>query len=304
MKHIVGISLGSSERDHRLEMNFGGEPCCIERIGTDGDMKKMISVIKKLDGEVDCFGLGGMDLYVSAGPKRYAIRDALRIVRAAEKTPIVDGSGLKNTLERKVVLHIGRETNILNEANSVLMTSGADRYGMALSLEELGLKVTYGDLLFILGLPIPINSLGFLQRTVSTLAPIVRLLPFKMLYPTGEQQHKTVPRHTKYFDRADIIAGDFHFIYRNMPPQLAGKVVITNTTTVKDVEVLRQAKVKTLVTTTPVLEGRSFGTNVMEALLVALAGENGELKPSEYDVLIEELDLKPKILQLNQEVQG
>ncbi len=299
MKHIVGISLGSSERDHRVEMDFGGELCCIERIGTDGDMQKMISVIKKLDGKVDCFGLGGMDLYVSAGNKRYAFRDALKIVRAAEKTPIVDGSGLKNTLERKVILYIGRETNVLDGAKSVLMTSGADRYGMALSLEELGLKVTYGDLMFVLGLPIPMNSLGFLQRAVSVLAPIVRLLPFKMLYPTGEQQHKTVPRYTKYFDRADIIAGDFHFIYRNMPPQLPGKVVITNTTTVKDVEALRQAKVKTLVTTTPVLEGRSFGTNVMEALLVALAGEKGELRPSEYDLLIEELGLKPKILQLN-----
>jgi hypothetical protein len=38
-----------------------------------GIWAKMIEMIKELDGKVDCFGLGGMDLYAYAGEKRYLI---------------------------------------------------------------------------------------------------------------------------------------------------------------------------------------------------------------------------------------
>ena len=33
-----------------------------------------------------------------------------------------------------------------------------------------------------------------------------------------------VPRHGKYYAWADVIAGDFHYIRRNMPPDLRGKI--------------------------------------------------------------------------------
>jgi hypothetical protein len=95
LKHVVGISLGSSIRDHVVTVELMGEQYKIERIGTNGDMKKMVDKISELDGKVDAFGLGGMDLYVYAVDKRYTFRDAKRIVKAAKQTPIVDGSGLK-----------------------------------------------------------------------------------------------------------------------------------------------------------------------------------------------------------------
>ncbi len=299
MKRIVSISLGSSRRNHMVEMEFARQQCRVERIGTDGDMDKMIEMIARLDGQVDCFGLGGMDLYAYAGEKRYMIRDATKVARAAKKTPMVDGSGLKNTLEREAILYLDRETDVLKGSKRVLMTSAADRYGMALSLTELGLDITFGDLLYLLKVPFPINSLKALQLVVKILAPVVVLLPFKLLYPTGEKQHKTVPKFTHYFERADIIAGDFHLIRRNMPPKLPGKIVITNTTTKDDVALLKEAGVKVLITTTPELNGRSFGTNVMEALMVALSGKKEELTGAEYLHLIKELNFKPRIEKLN-----
>lgn len=299
MKHVVSISLGSSRRNHSVEMEFAGEQCRVERIGTDGDLDRMIAMIKDLDGKVDCFGLGGMDLYAWAGEKRYMIRDAKKVARAAAKTPMVDGSGLKNTLEREAISYLSSETDILDGVKQVLMTSAADRYGMALSFWNLGLKVTFGDLLYLLKVPVPINSMKSLQLAVKILAPVVVLLPFKLLYPTGDKQNETAPKFTKYFDRADAIAGDFHLIRRNMPPRLPGKIIITNTTTREDVALLRDMGVKILVTTTPELKGRSFGTNVMEALLVALAGKKEELTGEEYLHWIKELKFVPRIEKLN-----
>ena len=68
----------------------------MERIGTDGDMNKMIALLKELDGQVDAFGLGGIDLYRHSRPPVH-FRRRQKIVSAVRKTPIVDGSGLKDT---------------------------------------------------------------------------------------------------------------------------------------------------------------------------------------------------------------
>jgi hypothetical protein len=62
-----------------------------------------------------------------------------------------------------------------------------------------------------------------------------------------------------------VIAGDCHYIKRHMPDDLRGKVIVTNTTTPDDQQLFKALGVKFLVTTTPVLDGRSFGTNMMEA---------------------------------------
>lgn len=298
MKHVVGVSLGSSTRDHAVTVTLMGEEYRVERIGADGDMKKMVEKINELDGKVDAFGLGGMGLYVYAVDRRYEIRDARRIVKAARKTPIVDGSGLKNTLERRAIEFLAAETDLFAEPKKVLLMSAMDRLGLAQALEKAGCKMTYGDLPFVLGLPVPLSSLNTLALVARFLAPIVVQLPFTMIYPTGEKQAVNKPRFSRYFYDNDIIAGDFHFIRRYMPAQLPGKIIITNTVTSNDVEFLRERKLKTLITTTPAMEGRSFGTNVMEALLVCIAGSDRELPESEYNRLLDELQLKPRIVQL------
>ena len=58
-----------------------------------------------------------------------------------------------------------------------------------------------------------------------------------------------------------------------MPERLDGKIVLTNTVTPANIEELRERGVRMLITTTPDFGGRSFGTNVIEAALLALLGK-------------------------------
>jgi len=299
MKHIVGISLGSSSRDHVVTLELKGEQFKIERIGTDGNMKMMIDKIRALDGKVDAFGLGGIDLHVYAVDRRYAFRDAKRIVKAAQQTPIVDGAGLKNTLERQTIEYLAEHTDLFKEKKKVLFISAMDRLGMAQAMEKIGCSMTYGDLPFVLGLPLPLSSLKTLAAVARVLGPIVCQLPFSMIYPVGDKQSVNKPRFPRYFYDHDIIAGDFHFIHRYMPEELPGKTIITNTVTRSDVEFLRERKLKTLITTTPEMEGRSFGTNIMEALLVCMAGGKHELAEEQYNELLKELNMIPRIVDLS-----
>lgn len=299
MKRVVSVSIGSSSRDHVAEIELLGERVRVERIGTDGDVEKAIALIRELDGKVDAFGMGGIDLYVWAGGRRYELRDARRIARTAEKTPIVDGSGLKNSLERRIVSYLEEAAGIRWPEKKVLLVSAVDRFGMAEELAKSGCDLIIGDLMFILGLPFPLRSLKAFVAVARTLAPLVVQLPISVLYPTGDKQTTTQPKFVKFYQWADVIAGDFHFIRRYMPDDLKGKIVITQTITKNDVEELRRRGVRLLVTSTPELNGRSFATNVIEALLIAVDGRGRELAPDEYLALIDRLNLHPRIETLN-----
>ena len=171
-----------------------------------------------------------------------------------------------------------------------------DRLGLAEALGKTGCKMTYGDVLFVLNLPFPLGSLKALALWARLLMPIISRLPFRLVYPTGERQKGNQPRQVRHFIENDIIAGDFHFIRRYAPPSLPGKTIITNTVTPADIEDLRNRRVKTLITTTPEMGGRSFGTNIMEALMVSLAGRDSELTEEEYNRMLPELNITPRII--------
>ena len=300
MKHVVSVSLGSSRRDHKATVTLLGEEILLERRGTDGDIRKAIELIRSLDGKVDAFGMGGTDLWFYAGRKRYMLRDAIPIARAAQKTPIADGSMLKGVIERRVVEYIRDEMKMPLAGKNALIVCALDRFGMASALLESGCNMMYGDLAFGLGIPIFLRSFSTFQTLVTLLMPVIRLLPIKMLYPTGKSQEQVVPKYGKAYAWADIIGGDCHFIKKHMPDDLAGKVIITNTVTKDDVEAFRKRGVKTLVASTPEIEGRSFATNVMDAVFVALTGRRPEeFTPSDYLDLISRLEIRPRVETLN-----
>ncbi|MEW6239762.1 MAG: quinate 5-dehydrogenase [Chloroflexota bacterium] len=301
MKRAVSISIGSSKRDKAVEVTLLGEKVSIERIGTDGDMEAAALKYKELDGTVDAFGVGGADLGALVDGKWYPFYSVRPMVRFVAKTPLVDGGGLKNTLENKAAAFL--ESHIkeyLDEhGRKVLVTVGVDRWGLSKCFADAGYEMVFGDLMFGLDIPIAIHKLSSLKTLAALLMPIAGRLPFEWIYPTGEKQEKRTPKWGRYYDWATVIAGDCHYIKRFMPDDMRGKVVVTNTTTTEDVETFRKAGVKYLVTTTPVLEGRSFGTNMMEAALVAISGKGRPLTWSEYDELLNKLGFEPQLQELN-----
>lgn len=299
MKHIVSVSLGSSKRDHAFETDFMGEHFRIERIGTDGDWDKAIQLIRDLDGKVDAFGMGGIDLYIHIAGKPYIIKDAKRLVAEAKKTPMLDGSGLKNTLERKCILDVQREGIMDLKGKKVLMVCGVDRFGMAEAFEEVGARLTLGDFIYTLGIPMPLHSLKTLAIFGRIAAPFVVNMPFDKLYPTGGNQEVIIPKHSKYYYDAEVLAGDFLYIRRYLPEKLNGQVIITNTTTPEDMKILKQRGISKVITTTPDMGGRSFGTNVIEALMVTLMGRPiDQIAPEDYYAMLKELDFKPGVVDL------
>lgn len=298
MKHIVSVSLGSSTRNHRVEMELLGEQYLIERIGMDGDLEQLNATISQLDGKVDALGLGGITMVFPVGHKTYFLRSAKPLMETARRTPIVDGTELKMVLEKQVIFDLDRQGVLPIRGKKVLLTVAFDRYSMAQAFAELDCELSCGDLVFSFGLPFLIPSFKAFHRVAKTLAPLVCLLPFTMLYPTGEKEEyvEDPQKYARYYQGKDIIAGDYLYIQRFMPDDLKGKVIITNTVTVQNIRDLKARGVKTLVTTTPNLGGRSFGNNVIQAVIVAALGKRPqEISGDEYMAMTRELGFNPRV---------
>lgn len=270
----------------------------MQRRGVDGQFKQAVALLQELDGKVDAIGLGGIDIYLKSRTQTFQLKDGVRLRQAVSITPVVDGSGLKNTLERETVAHLQSSGEVNFRDKKVLMVCAMDRFGMAEALQEVGANTVYGDMIFSLNLDKPILTLEELEERAAKLLPEICKLPISMIYPTGKKQEVIEPDEltAPYFDEAEIIAGDFHIIRRRLPDSLAGKGILTNTVTSQDVEELKKRGVDWLVTTTPELEGRSFGTNVLEAALLAVLGKKWEeVTPEDYLELIRQARLQPRV---------
>jgi hypothetical protein len=299
MKRAVSISLGSSVRDHKVVIKLLDQEISVERIGTDGDLERAMALYMELDGQVDAFGVGGTDLGLQIKDRYYPLRAAQKMVSGVKKTPVVDGGGVQSVLERQIMQTVEAEIGDAIAPKQAMITVAVDRYDMAISFDQVGYETVYCDLMFGLNIPIPLRGLANLRRLARVLMPVVGRLPMSLIYPTGEKQHEIVPKYEKWYQWASVIAGDFNYIKRHLPDRLDAKVVVTNTTTAADVELLKARGVRYLVTTTPRFEGRSFGTNVTEAALTAVASKGRPLTSKEIPELLEQLDLRPEITRLN-----
>ena len=102
MKHAVSVSLGSSARDKNVVVDFKGQLIRLERIGTDGDIEKAKRLFRELDGKVDALSMGGSDIYIRLRGREYPLLAAIELIKDVKNTPVLDGRGLKHTLERRV----------------------------------------------------------------------------------------------------------------------------------------------------------------------------------------------------------
>jgi len=247
---------------------------------------------------VDAFGVGGADLGITMNDHYYPLYSVRNLVQGLQ-TPAVDGGVVRRVLERKLVQRLEPLLPTPITPKRVLFCTAVARYDMVRSFLDAGYAALYGDLGFGLGIPIPLYRLAALHSLGRILLPIMGRLPFEWLYPTGEAQNKITPKFGAWYQWASVIADDFLYLKMHLPDRLDGKIIVTNTTTPDDVELLRTRGVRYLCTTTPRLEGRTFGTNVMEAALTAIAGKKRPLTPAELQAMLSEADLAPTVLPLN-----
>jgi predicted amino acid dehydrogenase len=287
MKRIVSVSLGSAARDYRFTTTILGRSIEVERIGTNGSTSRAAELIRSLDGQVDAIGLGGLTPVFRVGAARYPHNEALHIAAQAHRTPVVDGGVVKGTLERWAVAQATRRIPGLFRYRRVLLTSGIERYQLAAAIAQYEPELRFADPIIHIGLPfLPApRTLEQLELYAATTLPITALLPYRLLNPVAYGREGHDPRAEALFRWADVIAGDFAYIRRFAPADLAGKTIITDDPAPAEIDDLRRRGVVTLVTMTPPIspERPFVAADVLEAIVAAIQESDGQ--PGEAEAL-------------------
>ncbi|MDI9638801.1 cell division protein ZapA [Kamptonema cortianum] len=300
MKRVVSVSLGTSKRDKTHTTTILGQEFTIERRGTDGNRERFRELVRELDGKVDAIGVGGADIWVATSKKRYAFRDVLSLVSHVQQSAVVDGSGLKQTLERETITKLQVDGTVDFRNERALMVSAVDRFGMAQALDRVCPDVLYGDFYFGLGIPLPIRSYRWVEILAGILLPVITQMPIQWFYPTGEKQEQRTPKFPKIWEDRTFVCGDWHYIRRYAPDILTGKTILTQTLRSADLAWLKSAGVSRAITTTPSMGGETFATNVMEGVIVSLLEKpRTEITDSDYLDVLRQLDWKPNVIKMD-----
>jgi hypothetical protein len=298
MLNVVSISLGSPTRNKKVQTNILGQDIIIERIGTGGNEQLARQFFRDLDGKVDVLTMGGMDMEVNVDGKLYPIHAAKKLIQDVKQTPVVDGHDLKYVLERRVLELAQPEFGDFPHFKTIFIPTGIDRIGLAEALTPICDKLVIGDLMLTLGIPIPVYGVKNLKRLAHLLMPFIGFLPLSAINPPGSKDEACKPQHPDLWQSADCIAGDMLYIRKYSPEHLNCELLITNTTTEENIELLQKKGVKTVITMSPRFDGRSFGTNVMEGVLTALSGKKRSLAREELNQMIDDSGIRPSILHI------
>jgi hypothetical protein len=286
-------------RDYDTEIMCSLCALHIRRIGTGGDLSRAAGLFKSYDGMVSALGMGGVNMALRAGERRYKLAAGSKLAAQVKITPLVDGGGIKDTIEKDLVSYIRTKAGWPRRDQVVLIPSVLDRFGLALSLEQAGCRLIIGDAMFALGMPLPFYSLASFNTAARAVLPLLRNLPIGFLYPLGEKKAEIKSRYERYYRRAEILAGDFHFLRRYLPADLSGKDIITSTVSPDDVKDLKNRGVRWLATASPSFNGRSLGANVLEAVCTALLESKRGPASGYYQCLYGQLGWEPRLERLN-----
>lgn len=309
IKKVVGVSLGASSRDHHVIVDILGEQIEVVRYGCDGDMKLMEQKLIEADQDasVHAIGLGGVAVGFRAADKFYVFPEIAKIVRVVKNKPLLDGTGLKQAVEGRVVPFLIDNLGIEVKGKKALIMSAIDRWGLAVAFDAAGADCTYGDLLYALDLKIMIPTLKAMRRVAKIIMPVARLLPFSVVYDSAADASSKSKRDAytdKLMAEHDFLVGDYKYVIKYLPDSIKGKIVVTNTTTEADIELLRSHGVDMVLATTPAFNGRTFGTNVLEAILVAYKNSKTPLSFDEYFELIQEAKFYPAVYDFREDPQA
>jgi predicted amino acid dehydrogenase len=301
MKKILVVHLG--EGRELVETSFLNTELQIQRIGCHGNVPQAGALIKEYDGKVDAIGLEGMPSSLQLGGASRLHVAGASLLEIAQRTPVVNGGGVRAGLERWGVILADRAQPGIFSQKHVLLVPGLNHEGLEQALSRHTPYIRYADPVVYFALPdFPgIGSRSTLKRAATPTLENLQDAPFRRITP--QAGYPGVPRAVRPFVWADILAGDIGAILRYAPARLAHKIVLVNSASDEHVSELRKRGASILVALIPNLQGslprRGWGEATIEAILAAVRpSPEAPLSEDTYLDMIAEVEWKPDIFML------
>ena len=307
MKKILVIDNGSEEV--LTTVAFRGQQVQIQRLGCGGDAECARRLIADHDGQVDAIGLEGLPIHLQLGQAQQQHTIGATLAAAAQRTPVVDGAGVRGMLERWGVTLAERAQPGMFSQKRILMVPGLNHDGLAQALSRRGGAIRYADPLVYFGLP-DVPGVGSRQTLAQAAGPTLEQLkqaPFRLIAPRPSASGS--PLASGAFAWADILAGDIGTIRRYAPETLEHKIVVVESATEEDLADLRRRGVSIAVVLLSSIVARdssgAWSAAATEALLVALRDHpDAPLTEDTYLDMLADIEWTPDIRYLQPQEAG
>lgn len=307
MKRVMSIHI--NEGDDTIGTSFMDEEIHLRWIGCGGDPERARTLIAEFDGKVDAIGLDALPAGLELGQSRREHAAGASLKEAARFTPVVDGSGIRNALERWGVTLADEAQPGIFSGKRILLVPGLNHNGLAHGLARYSKHIRYADPVVYFAMPdFPgVGARQTLEQVAGrTLDQLVEA-PFRRITP--QPGMPGTPRSPDPFLWADVLAGDIGAIRRYAPKELRRKIVVVNASSEEDLQDLRARGVSIVITLIPDLNRsgarRGVKEGTVEAILAALRPNHAApLTEDTYLDMLADLEWSPDIQYLQPDEAG
>ena len=299
MKHVVTVSLGSSDKDYAFETQFLGQDFKVTRQGADGDDSKAWDLLRRAQADADAVGLGMIRDHYDVGTRRFVHKDTDKLLNVVTRVPATTGADLRRMLQVRAVRHVQKSLGSYFNNNLVLFLSGTVNYDLAVEMQQYTPNLKFADAVLQTGAPKMLTSLNQLELFAAGSKMAGGMWAARALGSVLPKLSKVKAAFlAKEIAEAHLIVGAFEDIRAYAGNgNLKGKTLLTSAIDEERMAWLKEQEVNLAIDTCPQPFSEVVGINVIEAMILAATGLSPQdLADDDLAEIIEELKLQPRLL--------
>jgi predicted amino acid dehydrogenase len=301
---VVEISLGSTERDHDVTVDFLGRPVRLLRLGTGGDLRTAETLVRRWAPLADAVAVNGATEALATGAMTDDPQDAIRqLMGAAADGTVTDGRRLHEVLQEWSVRWVQNEMpGYFSNARTIVL--GAEHARTVRVLRE------FTDNIHVQRPAVPDGWAGRLSP-----APLLGAAAHAVTWPLRqvsaavredtllpvELANRSWLAHRP--EDSDVVVASYVELARSGFTDLHGKAVITSAVTDAELADLAARDVDLVVDTTPQPYDVTIDVATLEAMMRATVRAPGgapeRLRDDDLLEMILTAGLQPRLLEPN-----
>lgn len=297
---VVNVSLETPEGDYDEHVTFLHHAFRIVRMGTNGDVGAAEELVRKWASDADAIAVTGIREARAAGLYDGELDAIERVMRATSEVPVTTGHALRDVLQEWAIRHVQTEMpGYFNNARTVVL-GGLNHDRTTRILREFTQNLEFADPLLRLDLPARLDS-----NPVLGLAAGVALSPLRILPGAVKSQVKAPgARISGALARraardCDVVVASYDELTGFGLEDLAGKTLVTSAISDTQLAVLAALGVDMVLDCTPQPFPVTVVPAVLEAMMLAMVSDSGDLTNDDLLDMIVAAGLEPRVLQPN-----
>ena len=296
MKKVITVTLGASKKDFEFKTRFLGQEFSVQRLGADRDSSTAWELMRRQQANADAIALSDMVDHYHVGLRTVVNKKSQRLMQVVTRVPVTTGASLRRLLQVRAIRYVQKELGHYFNNNLVLFLSGMRNYDMAVALSDYTRNLSFADPVFHAGSPVLLSSLDQLELFAKGKELIPDIVPGDFLKSVlGTLKNKIVANAVA---KSHVIVGTFREIQAvSSGGNLEGKSLITSAVDDEAMAFFARHKVNLVVDVSPKLFDRVVGISTITAMILAATGKaESELSDHDFEEIIHELDIKPRLL--------